>query len=333
MSTPTSAPTARRERSVSQSRERERTTYQSRAPPSITSPTDYPYDDSSEFGSNNSKENKSLDLPRYAKPIVPTEVCPYCNRTYGIKSIDRHVEFSKDFASLAMTLFGGLRGTEGSSNLCFNQIMGAGTGGTGGYGQPPSVLMMNSNNTSFMRNSRSRSSLHQNFFRTKRAEPEETENTSSLSQRPTSTSTLIITPVNFYSKGDKTLSTNVQVGGLGLRRLLKVWEFPLTCRLWEKRQRLEELSLEYNSDPFGKLTLRRNPVPYGIGSGVPMTPNIDDSYSDQIFRKSDNQHGNNNNNNPETISSQKESDTSGTCDTAKSRAMSNTSSADSAFSG
>ncbi|CAL8131941.1 unnamed protein product [Orchesella dallaii] len=96
MSTPTSAPTARRERSVSQSRERERTTYQSRAPPSITSPTDYPYDDSSEFGSNNSKENKSLDLPRYAKPIAPTEVCPYCNRTFGIKSIDRHVEFCKE---------------------------------------------------------------------------------------------------------------------------------------------------------------------------------------------------------------------------------------------
>ncbi|CAL8105917.1 unnamed protein product [Orchesella dallaii] len=76
-----------------------------------------------------------------------------------------------------------------------------------GYGQPPSVLMMNSNNNSFMRNSRSRSSLHKNFFRTKRAEPEETENTSSLSQSPKSTSPMIITPVNFYSKGDKTLSS------------------------------------------------------------------------------------------------------------------------------
>ncbi|CAL8144151.1 unnamed protein product [Orchesella dallaii] len=561
MSTPTPAPTARRERSVSQSRERERTTSQSRAPPSITSPTDYPYDDASEFGSNNSEENNSPDLPRYAKPIAPTDVCPYCNRTFGIKSFDRHVEFckeiyerrryeiqptpkekeeamerqelrtkyrpmksssscsslrsmspAKDFASMAMKLFGGLRRTEGSSNLYFNQIKnnlkksnesiaascyGDYTRGmrrtspspvrspstaasaanklnnlltksylhhqqqqqqhqqlqhlhpqlqhqhsfnqyhnqsgssllpmrlntssnipkmtkstdsliagnnfahvsSSGYGQPPSVLMMNSNNNSFMRNSRSRSSLHKNFFRTKRAEPEGTENTSSLSQSPTSTSPLIITPVNFYSKGNKTLSsleidnnknkTSSSTGATGaslhgmmmtenvrppgtslltsdpdydpyekaakqLEELLKTTPIKSSKRS-SRRTGLEKAfesvgvpsdmpslglkpklgraqSLDYNSDPFGRSTLRRNPDPFGIGTGVPMTPNIDDSYWDQIFRKGDNQHGNNNNNNPETISSQEESDTSGTSDTAKSRAMSNTSSADSAFS-
>ncbi|CAL8105914.1 unnamed protein product [Orchesella dallaii] len=77
--TSTPAPTARRECSVSQSRERERTTCKSQAPPSITSPTDYPNDDTSEFGSNNSEENNSTDLPRYAKPIAPRDICPYCN--------------------------------------------------------------------------------------------------------------------------------------------------------------------------------------------------------------------------------------------------------------
>ncbi|CAL8133247.1 unnamed protein product [Orchesella dallaii] len=131
-------------------------------PPSIPSSTDYPYDDASEFGSNNSKENNSLDLPRYAKPIAPTDICPYCNSTFGIKSFDRQrrryeiqptpkekkeawdmqelrtkyrpmksssscsslraLSPAKDFASLAKKLFGGLRRTEGSSNLYFNQV-------------------------------------------------------------------------------------------------------------------------------------------------------------------------------------------------------------------
>ncbi|ODM93361.1 Zinc finger C2HC domain-containing protein 1A [Orchesella cincta] len=548
----TPAPNTRRERSVSQSRERS----QSRAPPSVTSPTDYPYDDTSEFGSNNSEENNLPDLPRYAQPIAPKDVCPYCNRTFGIKSYDRHVEFckeiferkryeiqptpkekeeamerqeirtkyrpmksssscsslrsmspAKDFASMAMKLFGGLRRTEGSTNLYFNQIKnnlkksnesiaascyGDYTRGvrrtspspvrtsstaasaanklnnlltksylhqqqqqhhqqqqqqqqlhqqsfnqyhhqsgsllpmrlntssnipkmtkstdslnsgnnfahvsSSGYGQPPSVMMMNSNNNSFMRNSRSRSSLHKNFFRTKRAEPEGTENTSTLSQSPTATSPLIITPVNFYSKGNKTLSSleidnnknktgssgatgelrgmmmteNVRPPGTSLltsdpdydpyekaakqlEELLKTTPIKSSKRS-SRRTGLEKAfesvgvpsdmpdmpslgksklgrtqSLDYNSDPFGRTSMKRATDPFGIGSGAPMTPNIDDSYWDQIFRKGDNQHGNNNNN-PETISSQEESDTSGTSDTAKSRAMSNTSSADSAFS-
>ncbi|CAL8131943.1 unnamed protein product [Orchesella dallaii] len=203
-------------------------------------------------------------------------------------------------------------------------------------GSAPSVLMMNSNNTSFMRNSRSRSSLHQNFFRTKRAEPEETENTSSLSQRPTSTSTLIITPaakqLEELIKTTPIKSSKRSSRRSGLEKAFESVGVPSDMpSLGGKAKLGRAQSLVYNSDPFGRSTLRRNPDPFGIGSGVPTTKNIDDSHWDRIFRKGDNQHGNNNNN-PETISSQEESGTSGTSDTAKSRAMSNTSSADSAFS-
>lgn len=554
---------ARRDRSVSQSRERSSSTSRNIAPPpppstSANSQNEYPYDDTSEFGSNNSEENSPANLPSYAKPIAPTDTCPYCNRNFGIKSFDRHVEFckeiyerkryeiqpvpkekeealerqeirtkyrpmkgstsctslrsmspGKDFASMAMKLFGGLRRTEGTANLYFNQIKnnlkksnesianscyGDYTRGmrrtspspvrasaasaanklnnlltksylhqqhqqqqqhhhqfgypqqqgsmlpmrintsanipkltkstdslagghtyahvqSSGYGQPPAILMMNTNNNNnFSRNSRSRSSLHKNFFRTKRAEPDGTENTSTLSQSPTGTSPLIITPVNFFSKGNKTssssaldlsetgqrmtkglspmttaaelqgmmLTENGRPGGASLltsdpdydpyekaakqlEELLKTSPVK-TSKRTSRRTGLEKAfesvgvpsdlpslgklklgrtqSLDYSSDPFGMYgggrgSTRRNDPLLGLG-GMSMTPNIDDSYWDQILRKGDNQHGNNNNsnnsNNQETVSSQEESDTSGASDTAKSRAMSNTSSADSAFS-
>lgn len=589
LNTPLPSGLQRRERSVSQSREgRERSVSTTRTPshlappPQLSSSTnsqnEYPYDDTSEFGSNNSEEmNNAGKLPSYAQPIAPTDLCPYCNRTFGIKSYDRHVEFckeiyerkryeiqptpkekeealerqeirtkyrpmksssscsslrsmspGKDFTSMAMKLFGGLRRTEGTTNLYFNQIknnlkksnesianscygdytrglrrtspsparstitgsaatnklnnlltktylqhhhqqqqqnqqqlynqygypiqsqqhphgggflpMHVNTGGnmsanipkmtkstdnliagnnyahvrSSGYGQPPSVLSNMSNN--FSRNSRSRSSLHKNFFRTKRADPDGTENTSS--QSPTATSPLIITPVNFYAKGIKSSSSaldlsdnnhkndkggrseigimmeNARPSGTSLlssdpdydpyekaakqlEELLKTTPVKSSKRS-TRRAGLEKafesvgvpsdlpslgksklgraLSLDYNSDPFGRAastllgtggnagrtgfgaagrsdSMRRDP--FGLGEGTPMmmTPNIDDSYWDQILRKGENQHGNNTNTNQETVSSQEESDTtSGASDTAKSRAMSNTSSADSAFS-
>lgn len=587
--TPATPQPRRRERSVSQSRDRSLSTSRTAphlAPPpppssSANSQNEYPYDDTSEFGSNNSEELNQQNLPSYAKPIAPTDLCPYCNRSFGIKSFDRHVEFckvvyerkryeiqpvpkekeealerqdirtkyrpmkgssscsslrsmspGKDFASMAMKLFGGLRRTEGSSNLYFNQIKnnlkksnesianscyGDYTRGlrrpspsparptvtqsatnklnnlltksfysqnqqhhpqqqfsqygspvhpqhqqhhqsflpmrintssnipkmtkstdslvssgnnfahvpSSGYGQPPSVLMSNN----FSRNSRSRSSLHKNFFRTKRADPDGTDNTSGMSQSPTGTSPLIITPVNFYAKGNKSSSSaldlsmadnyhlqrsktgasvmdhmmmeNSRSRGIGtpllgsdpdydpyekaakqLEELLKSTPVKSSKRT-SRRTGLEKAfesvgvpsdmpdfgksklgrtqSLDYNANAFGRSAtsigfgMRRTRPEnkfgmesFGLGNGssssgpgVPMmmTPNIDDSYWDQILRKGDtgNQHGNNsndtNNNSQETASSQEESDTtSGASDTAKSRAMSNTSSADSAFS-
>ncbi|CAG7734565.1 unnamed protein product [Allacma fusca] len=65
-----------------------------------------------------------------------------------------------------------------------------------GYGQQHTS---NNSSNSFTRNSKTRSSLHKNFFRnsSKRVEPEGTENTSSSG----SPGALIITPMSFYSKG------------------------------------------------------------------------------------------------------------------------------------
>jgi hypothetical protein len=344
LTTPTSW---RRQRSVSQTRG-------DRA--SSKTPSEYTfYDDHSEFGSN-SEESQTIpdtSLPSYAKPLAPTDECPYCNRCFGLKAFDRHVEYckekyvkrqyevqpvpkekiealerqeirtkyrpmksssscsslrsvspGKDFASIAYKLFGGIRRTDGSNNLYNNQLannfkksneslanscygdfargmrrpspsparpvggtgsnsmsvtnkinnllsktfhlkqnsnnnsnnsllnpmrvntssnipklakssdnltMMAGGGGAAnptmythvpgsGYGQ------QSNQNNNFSRNSRSRSSLHKNFFRSKRVEPEGTENTSTSSHnnnQNTSSYPLIITPMTFYSKTGK----------------------------------------------------------------------------------------------------------------------------------
>jgi len=350
---PTGIPSVwRRQRSISGTRAGDARSIRgtSKAPSDITNNF---YDDHSEFGSNNSEESHTIpdlsisdtsNLPSYAKPLAPTDECPYCNRCFGPKAYDRHVQYckekyvqrqyevqpvpkekvealerqeirtkyrpmksssscsslrsvspGKDFASMAFKLFGGIRRTDGTNNLYNNQLHSfkksneslanscygdftrgmrrpspspargviAGGGGildsrknssgssansvtnkinnllsktfhmkqnssnnnnnspmrmntssniplakssdnlgglgamnythvsSSGYGQQSNY----NNNNNFSRNSRSRSSLHKNFFRSKRVEPEGTENTSSYP--------LIITPMTFYTKSGK----------------------------------------------------------------------------------------------------------------------------------
>ncbi|XP_021948990.1 uncharacterized protein LOC110846518 [Folsomia candida] len=348
-------------------------------------PSEYLFNDDnhSEFGSNSEESHGTMDpsLPSYAKPLVPTDECPFCNRCFGFKAFDRHVEYckekyvqrqyevqptpkekieamerqeirtkyrpikgsssctslrsvspGKDFASMAYKLFG-LRRTDGASNLYNNQLtnfkkskesvgvlhsdsnesltnscygdftrgmrrpspspskrggnamsvtnkinnllsktfhyqqnssnnnyLAANNNSSGpvhpmkintssnipklakssdnlammmnntgipyghvsssGYGQPQQQVPQQASN-SFNRNSRSRSSLHKNFFRSKRVEPEGTENTGSNMMMTNSgggggevgggkssssgcSSPLIITPMTFYTKANKT---------------------------------------------------------------------------------------------------------------------------------
>lgn len=327
-------------------------------------PSEYLFnDDNSEFGSNSEEMDPGGNLPSYAKPLAPTDECPYCSRCFGLKAYDRHVEYckekyvkrqyeiqptpkekieamerqeirtkyrpikgsssctslrsvspGKDFTSMAYKLFG-LRRTDGAANLYNNQLsnfkksnesitnscygdyrrrpspsparrggnpmsmankinnlfsktfhyqqsssnnnnhpnnavhpmrtntssnipklarssdnlsfmnsMGGGGGGSpyghissSGYGQGHQQQQQNhyDANNSFSRNSRSRSSLHKNFFR-RRIEPEGTENTGSTmmggsgggmgmegGSGMSSSSPLIITPMNFYTKVNK----------------------------------------------------------------------------------------------------------------------------------
>jgi hypothetical protein len=95
-----------------------------------------------------------------------------------------------------------------SSDNLYMMTGGVGTGShyahipSSGYG--PQAMPANN---SFNRNSRSRSSLHKNFFRSKRVEPEGTENTGTMTNSSndgtSSSSPLIITPMSFYAKANK----------------------------------------------------------------------------------------------------------------------------------
>jgi hypothetical protein len=239
-----------------------------------------------------------------------------------------------------------------------------------GYGQQD-VRNGGSNNLS--RGSKSRSSLHKNFFRSKRVEPEGTENTST----PTTPTSLIITPINFFSKTKMSQNQNHHLH----RENSMTMEQP-------RPKDIQMLTSDPNYDPYEKAAkqleelLKTQPTPnynnnkrtqrkvgldrafqsvtaptlglnFDSGSTTDGSSTstdaprknsydsialnatdpfsfdmstLDDSYWDQILQKSSRSHSNP----PHQLKSQGADITN--ADNNKSRAVSNISSADSAFS-
>lgn len=51
---------------------------------------------SSEFGSSEDSAENNQNVPSYARALSPSEDCPYCLRSFGLKAYDRHVNFCKE---------------------------------------------------------------------------------------------------------------------------------------------------------------------------------------------------------------------------------------------